>query len=278
VIPDLIVVKCGGTAQVSPTAVCAAVAEIARAGQPVLLVHGGSAAMMKLAGRLGVSLSQLNAPDGTVTRRTDAATMEVLTLALAGQAKPELVLELARCGVSAVGLTGLDAGILAARRKKTLRNVIDGRTLLVRDDHSGLLSKVRTGLLRMLIEAGCVPVLSPPALAEDGSAVNVNADRVAAAVAAALGAQRLVLLTAAPGVLSDPTVPDSLQARYRLDGRLDPAVRGGMKIKLVAAAEALRGGVPEVLIADGRALEPVRSALAGRGGTRVLAEVAAAAP
>ncbi|MET9853388.1 acetylglutamate kinase [Streptomyces sp. NPDC006450] len=266
----LTVVKCGGNAEVQPAAVCAGIAGMVRAGGSVLLVHGGSAMVTELAGRLGVPLGELVAPDGTVSRRTDRATLEVVTLALAGQAKPALLLELARLDVPAVGLTGLDAGLLRARRKAALRTVVDGRTVVVRDDRSGRLTSVETPLLKTLLAEGIVPVLSPPALAEDGEPVNVNADRVAAAVAGALGATRLVLLTGAPGVLADGTDPNSVQAEYRVREGRDPAVGGGMTVKLVAAREAVEAGVADVRIADGRYAGTVSAALAGRGGTRIL--------
>jgi acetylglutamate/LysW-gamma-L-alpha-aminoadipate kinase len=272
VILGLTVVKCGGAAQVRPAAVCAGVAQLVRAGRPVLLVHGGSAAVEDLARGLGVPLRELVASDGTTSRRTDEATLDVLVMALAGRVKPGLLVELAGLGVDAVGLTGLDAGTLTAQRKTALRTVVDGRTMIVRDDRSGVLDRVRTDLLCALLEAGHVPVLSPPALADDGRPVNVNADRVAAAVAVALGAQRLVLLTAAPGVLAEPADPESVRAEYRIPaaGERDPAIRGGMAVKLVAGREALAGGVPQVLIADGRREETVSAALRGVGGTELV--------
>lgn len=264
------VVKCGGNAGVRPAAVCAGIAGLVRAGRPPVLVHGGSAFVTELAARLGVALRDLVAPDGTVTRRTDEATLEVVTLALAGQAKPALLLELARLGVPAAGLTGLDAGLLRARRKTALRTVVDGRTVIVRDDRSGRLTEVGADLLRTLLAAGIVPVLSPPALAEDGRPVNVNADRVAAAVAGALNAERLVLLTGAPGVLRDSGDPGSVRSEYRLPGQRDPSIRGGMAIKLVAAREARLAGVADVRVAGGGSAESVRAAMDGAGGTRIL--------
>ncbi len=271
-IPGPTVVKLGGAAHVHPAAVCAGIAKLARGGEPVLLVHGGSAAVEHLARRLGVPLRELVASDGTTSRRTDEATLEVLVMALAGQVKPALLVELAALGVNAVGLTGLDGGTLTARRKSALRTVAGGRTVIVRDDRSGVLDRVRTDLLRALLDVGRVPVLSPPALADDGRPVNVNADRVASAVAVALGARRLVLLTAAPGVLADPADPGSVRPEYRIapPGERDPAIGGGMAVKLVAAREALAGGVPQVLIADGRREETVDAALRGIGGTRIV--------
>ncbi len=142
--------------------------------------------------------------------------------------------------------------------------------MVVRDDRSGRLTSVATPLLRTLLAEGTVPVLSPPALAEDGLPVNVNADRVAATVAAALGAARLVLLTGAPGVLADSSDPASVRAEYQVHDGRDPAVGGGMTVKLTAAREALEAGVEDVRIADGRFAATVADALDGRGGTRIV--------
>jgi acetylglutamate/LysW-gamma-L-alpha-aminoadipate kinase len=267
----IVVVKCGGNAALDLTGLCEGVVELIAAGRKPVLVHGGSAEMGRLAEQLGLRLRQLTAPDGVVTRYTDAATLDVLSMALTGRVKPALLCALDRHKVPAVGLTGLDAGLLRARRKKAVRAVVDGRPTVVRDDHSGRIVEVNTGLLRGLLDAGVVPVVSPPALAEDGEPVNTNADRAAAAVAAALRAHRLVFLTGAPGLLRDPGEPTSVLGSYTLPPAGEPApswVAGGMTIKLVAAREALLAGVPQVWITDGRAARP---ALHGDGpGTRLM--------
>jgi acetylglutamate/LysW-gamma-L-alpha-aminoadipate kinase len=268
-----VVVKCGGSGALDLERLCQDVAAMSAAGRRVVLVHGGSAEMQRLAGQLGVSLRNLTAPDGVVTRYTDAATLDILTLALAGRVKPALVAGLARHGVPAVGLTGLDAGLLRARRKTAVRAVVDGRTTVVRDDRSGRIRGVNTALLHALLAAGTVPVVSPPALAEDGEPVNVNADRAAAAVAGALGAGTLLFLTGAPGVLRDPGDPASALPVHRLtpEGEAAPGwVGGGMTIKLVAAREALAAGVGEVWICDGGAPHPLAAAYGEGPGTRVL--------
>lgn len=259
-----IVVKCGGNASVDQAAVCRDVAALAAEGWGVVLVHGGSADIDALAERVGLRQQKLVAPDGVSTRYTDEPTLRVLHMALAGVTKPRLVTELAAAGVSAVGLTGVDGGLLRARRKTAHRAVVDGRPRVVRDQHSGRVTSVNSGLLRTLLADGHTPVVSPPALAEDFRPVNADADRVAAAVAAALGADVLVLLTGAPGVLADPADETSVLAECRvpLDGS-PPYTGGGMGLKLVAAREALAGGVPRVLVGDGRVADPVRSALAG---------------
>lgn len=272
----LTVVKCGGNASVDAASVCADVAGLAGEGRSVLLVHGGSGEIARLAGKLGVPQRTLVAPDEVTTRYTDPATLEVVILALVGGVKPRIVAELSRLGVPAVGLTGLDGGMLRARRKSAVRAVVDGRTTLVRDNLSGRLTEVRTELPETLLRSGFVPVVSPPAIDEHGHPVNVDADRVAAALAAALGAERLVLLTGAPGVLADPGDDNSVLSTYEVPAAGAPGrfAGGGMALKLVAAREALAGGVASVRIADGRAPDPVSRALAGSG-TEVTAAVTA---
>ncbi|MFI5836659.1 [LysW]-aminoadipate kinase [Micromonospora sp. NPDC051300] len=267
---DIIVVKCGGTSAVDSAAVCADVAAVRAAGRRVVLVHGGSAQIDAIAARLGVVQRRITAPDGSSARYTDRATLEVVLLALAGAVKPRLVAALTAAGAPAVGLTGLDAGLIVARRHGPHRAVIDGRTRLVRDNHTGRIVAVHAGLLRTLLDAGTVPVISPPALGLDGAPVNIDADRAAAAVAAALGARRLLLLTAAPGVLADPADERTVRDVVTLtpNGGPPAGVGGGATVKLLAARDALRAGVGDVMIADGRAHQPVRAALDGAG-TRV---------
>lgn len=269
---ELIVVKCGGAAGVDPARVCADLAAVTGTHR-VLLVHGGSSATEVLAGRLGMPQRFHTSASGVRFRHTDAASLDVLTMAMAGQVKPALVTALARHGVAAVGLTGLDGGLLLAEVKPNQIAVVDGRRVVLRGGRGGRITEVRPGVLTGLLDGGFVPVVSPPALGGDGAPVNVNADRVAGALASAIGAKTLVLLTGAPGVLADPADRDPLPevALPPGDGAVRlPGVRagGGMGLKLVAAREALTGGVDTVVIADGGVEAPVRRAVDG-GGTRV---------
>lgn len=266
---SLTVVKCGGNPAVDAAGICADVARLVHKGESILLVHGGSGEIARLAGKLGVPQRTLVAPDGVSARYTDPATLEVVVLALAGAVKPRIVAELSRLGVPSVGLTGLDGGMLRATRKPAIRSFVDGRTVLVRDNLSGRISAVRTELVETLLRSGFVPVVSPPAIDEQGCPVNVNADRVAAALTVALGADRLVLLTGAPGVLADPDDDTSVRSTYEVQRTGAPSgfAVGGMALKLVAAREALAGGVTTVRIADGRVPDPVSRALAGYGTT-----------
>lgn len=280
-----IVVKIGGGNVADTASIAADVARLTGDGHRVLIVYGGSADIERLARRLGVPQRVLVAPDGITSRYTDQATLEVITLALSGEVAPRLVAAFARQGISAVGLSGLDGGTLRARRKRAHRAVVDGRTVIVRDNHSGVVSDVNVNLLKTLLDAGTVPVVGPPAIDTDGYPVNVNADRAAAAIAVALGAHMLVILTGAPGILRDATDESSIMSRCEVvpDEASGPWAEGGMGIKLIAAAAALQGGVRSVRIADGRVDHPVRRALNGEGSEVVLrashaAQAKAAAP
>jgi acetylglutamate/LysW-gamma-L-alpha-aminoadipate kinase len=260
-----IVIKCGGTAAVDADAVCEDVADLVGQGLRVIVVHGGSAEIERLAGLLGVPQHKQTAPDGISARHTDERTLEVVTMALAGTVKPRLVRCLVTRGVRAIGLTGVDGGLVRAKRKKAQRAVVDGHIVLVRDNRAGVVEAVDSRLLRDLLNGGRVPVISPPAVTPDGEVVNVDADRTAAAVASAVGADLLVLLTGATGVQRDPADESSVLRECVVPRQGRPArwARGGMALKLVAAREALSGGVSRVLVADGRRRHPVRQAMAG---------------
>ncbi|MGF0173648.1 [LysW]-aminoadipate kinase [Streptomyces sp. Marseille-Q5077] len=266
---EITVVKCGGGLSHAQEAICRDLARLP-VGRTVL-VHGGAVDLDRLADRLGVPQRRLTTPSGSSSRYTDPATLEVLLMALVGKIKPALVAALARHGARPVGLTGMDAGLVTAKRTAAHRAVLDGRTVVVRDDHSGRIRDVDPAVLVTLLEAGCLPVVSPPALGADG-AVNVDADRLAAAIAGALAGTRpvrLVLLTAAPGVLRDPADESSLIPHFELSDEpvTEAAVHGGMTAKLQAARSALDAGVGTVVIADGRVPDPVSAALDGAGTT-----------
>jgi acetylglutamate/LysW-gamma-L-alpha-aminoadipate kinase len=266
---EIIVVKCGGNASLDPAAVCADIAKLTAAGRKVVLVHGGSKEIERLADRLDVPLRRLTSPEGLSARYTDSATLEVVSLALAGVVQPRLVAELISDGTPAVGLTGVQGALVRARRRKAQRALVRAKQVIVRGDHSGRITRVNTKLLRTLLDSDFVPVISPPVLGEDSSVLNADADRVAAAVAGALRASALVLLTGAPGVLDDPDDPKSVLATCAIPREGPPPRRdGGIGVKLLAARDALIAGVPTVLIAGGSGPDPVRQALSGTA-TRV---------
>ncbi len=262
-----IVVKLGGTEGVDFDAICRDVAALIGQGQRLVLAHGGSAEANALGEALGHPPRFVTSPSGFTSRYTDRRTLEVFAMAVNGKVNTLLVEALQALGVNAFGLSGLDGRLMVARRKDAIRIVEGGKQKMLRDDFTGTIESVDAGLLRTLLEAGLTPVVAPLAVSPAGEALNVDADRAAARVAAALRASTLILLSNVPGLLRDFPDERSLIPRLtaaQLEGALSYA-EGRMKKKVLGAQEALAGSVGRVILADGRAEKPVTAALAGAG-------------
>ena len=264
-----IVVKVGGSAGIDYDAVCADVAGLVAEGRRVVLVHGGSAETNRVAEALGHPPQFVTSESGFQSRRTDRQTMEIFTMVYCGKMNKMIVGKLQALGVNAIGLSGLDGRLLQGPRKKAIRAVVDGKRISIRDDLSGKVEKVNSDLLTLLMDAGYTPVMSPPALSYENEAINVDGDRAAAAIAQALAAEALVLLSNVPGLLRD--FPDESSLVPRVDvARAEEAMalaQGRMKVKVLGAVEAVQAGVGRVVLADARVEQPVRKALAGNGTT-----------
>ena len=262
-----IVVKLGGTEGVDFSAICQDAAELLKQGQRLVFVHGGSAEANALGEALGVPPKMLTSPSGYTSRYTDRRTLEIFLMAVNGKVNSLLTEQLQMLGINAFGLAGLDGRILQATRKDSIQSIENGKRKIVRDDYTGKISAVNGELLCMLLNAGIVPVLAPVAVSEKGEALNVDADRAAAMVAAALHAETLILLTAVPGLMKN--FPDeSTLIRQLPQSQLSTAAeaaQGRMKKKVLGAEEALKGGVRQVVIADGRIPNPISNALLGKG-------------
>ena len=278
-----VVVKLGGARAVDPAG---AVGDLARLvdtddgpASEAALVHGGSTAVDETLKRLGIDPEYVETPSGVVGRFTDAETMSVFEMVLPGRLNTELVAGLRSEGVDAVGLSGVDGGLLSGPRRSAVRVSENGKQKIRRGDHSGSPRRVDDTLLETLLAAGYTPVVSPPMAGiedRDGeqvvTPVNTDADRAAAALAAALGAT-LVILTDVPGVLADPDDETSTIERVETPpgwSRLEAAAEGFMRRKLMAIEAALDGGAPRAVVADAGTDHPVQSALDG-GGTQILA-------
>lgn len=266
----MFVVKVGGAEGVDLDAVCADLAQLAREGERWVLVHGGSAETNQVAEQLGHPPQFLTSVSGYTSRRTDRRTMEIFQMVYCGKTNKGIVERLQRAGVNALGLSGIDGRLLEGPRKGALK-VIDketGKRRVVRDDLTGKVEQVNADLLTLLIEHGYWPVITPPAISTESEAINVDGDRAAAAIAGALGAETLIILSDVPGVLKDFPDPASLVRelpRSQLEHAREHYAQGRMKIKLLGAEEALKRGAQRVVLGDSRGERPVKAALDGQG-------------
>jgi acetylglutamate/LysW-gamma-L-alpha-aminoadipate kinase len=266
----LIVVKVGGSAGIDYDAVCADLAALVAAGRRVVLVHGGSGETNRVAEALGQPPQFIVSESGYESRRTDRQTLEIFEMVYCGKMNKMLVEKLQRLGVNAVGLSGIDGRLLEGPRKKAIRAVVNGKTLLIRDDLSGKVEKVNTSLLRLLLDGGYMPVISPPAISYENEAINVDGDRASAAIAIALQAEALLLLSNVPGLLR--AFPDESSLIRRIEhgdaaavAEAQTCAQGRMKVKVLGALEAVAAGVGKVILGDARVQHPVVAALDGAG-------------
>jgi acetylglutamate kinase len=260
-VSEILVVKLGGTTIADQRQVLSEVAAVSRR-RPVILVHGGGKRISEWLDRLGVKSTF----EGGL-RVTDAAALEVAAAVLRGVVNGELVSGLRDVGVDAVGLSGVDGGLLIAERVPGL----------------GLVAHVvglRRDLLDAILVGGQVPVVAPLARDQDGIVCNVNADDAAAGIAAGIGARQLVLLTDVDGVrdrggrrLDSLTIAE---AETLID---DGTIAGGMVPKVRAALAALTWDGSEAIIADSSAPGALERALSDPGfGTRLMASRSAGVP
>jgi acetylglutamate kinase len=254
--PVVRVLKLGGRVQSDPR-LPRAIADAVRRGDRVCVVHGGGDELSALQRRLGLTPVFHNG-----RRVTSDEDIALARMVLSGVANKRLVAALLSAGVAAVGISGEDASLVVAR-------IVDRQTF----GAVGAPSAVDTAVLAALWGGGFVPVLSPLARDEaSGDALNVNGDDAAAAIAAALGAQELLLVSDVPGVLAGGAVVPRLDAEQVAAMMADGTATGGMIAKLEAAQRALAAGVASVRIGD---LDAIADAAAGTRLVSTLTPVAA---
>ena len=263
----MLVVKVGGRTELDYGAVCADVAELFKNERRLILVHGGSEQTNIVAQQLGHPPQFVTSVSGYVSRRTDRRTLEIFEMVYCGKMNKQIVEALQKLGVNAVGLSGIDGRLLEGNRKSAIKVVIDGRKRVLRDDYTGTVKQVNTGLLRLLLDAGYLPVISPLAVSYESEAMNVDGDRAAAAIASAMKAEHLIILSNVPGLLRE--YPDESTLIERISAsRVEEYMgfaEGRMKKKVMGAAEAVQQGVGRVVFADARVSHPVHAAMNGKG-------------
>ena len=260
----LLVIKLGGSAGVDREAF---LDDVVTLDEPFVLVHGANSSLDDMSRRLGLVPRMVRSADGQVSRFTDAETMDLFLMVYAGLTNKRIVEGFAKRGRRAIGLTGLDAGIVTGRRKEAIRVVEDGRKRVLHGDYAGSIETVDSALLLTLLAQGVIPVLAPPAVSREGEAINVDGDKMAMEIAVALKARSLLIFSNTAGLLRRLDDPTSVIRRAEIaefDGLLE-AAQGRMKKKVLACRWALESGLHEVVIADARVERPIRQALDGAG-------------
>ncbi len=218
----------------------------------VVVIHGGGPQATQMAKRLGLESRMVQG-----RRVTDESTLEIAKMVFAGSVNVDILSALRTAGVRSVGLSGVDGELLHAKRRPptVVRGAAPGETELVDFGLVGDVTAVDVDLLNLLVNNGYVPVVCSLAADDEGIVLNVNADTIAGAIAAKMGAHKLISLTNVPGILLDRSDPKSLLERAsadRVEALIkDGTISGGMVPKITTLLQAVREGVEQAVIMSG---------------------------
>jgi acetylglutamate kinase len=243
----IFVLKAGGevfTSDESTRHLLEQVALLHQVGIRVVLVHGGGPQLTELASALGVPTRMVGG-----RRVTDKQTLDVTTMVLNGQINTRILAACRDLHLPAVGISGVDAGLIRAHKRPPVE--VEGHAGGPVDfGYVGDIDSVDADVVRAQLDNGMVPIVSPLSADDSGTVLNINADTVAAALATALGASKLILTMGAPGILEDRHNPSSLVSYLDLEDlqalRANGSLAEGMLPKARAIEAAIKGGVPRV--------------------------------
>ncbi len=248
---EVVVIKYGGHAMTDENlkhSFALNVALLKQVGINPVIVHGGGP-------QIGKMLTQLNI-ESTFReglRVTDDATMDVVEMVLVGKVNKEIVGLLNSAGAKAVGLSGKDGQLIRAAKLAMVKNSNAQHPEYVDLGKVGEVIGVNVSIINSLAQAGFIPVIAPTGVDDNNETYNINADSVAGAVAAALGAKRLLLLTDVPGILTkEKNLIRSVTMQETWELFADGTLQGGMIPKVKCCLEALQDGVEKAMIIDGR--------------------------
>jgi acetylglutamate kinase len=236
-------------------------------GVRVVMVHGGGPQVTEVSDAMGVKTRMVQG-----RRVTDEKSIEVTSMVLNGLINTRILAICRELNVQAVGISGVDAGLVQAHRRKPIK--LEGTEELVDFGLVGDIDRIDTSAIRNLLENGYLPVISPLSADERGTLLNINADTVAAAIGAALSAEKLILCTGAPGILERLEDPGSLISYTDLEGlaklRDSGSISDGMLPKVRAIENAIKGGVRRVHVVSYSAPEGILGEVFTNEGTGTL--------
>ena len=249
-----VVIKYGGNAMTEEAlkdSFAADVVLMKLVGINPVVIHGGGPQIGDLLARLNIESKFVNG-----MRVTDSATMDVVQMVLGGLVNPDIVSLINTRGGQAVGITGKDDNMIQAEKMPmTIASSDAGASApeIIDIGHVGIITNVQVDLLDSLVQSAFIPVIAPIGVGQDGESYNINADIVAGAVAQALGAEKLVLLTNTPGILDANKETISSIQKTEVEALIaDGTISEGMLPKVECALDAVSEGVNSVTIVDGR--------------------------
>lgn len=249
-----VVIKYGGNAMTEAAlkdSFAADVVLMKLVGINVVVVHGGGPQIGELLSRLNIESEFVNG-----MRVTDSATMDVVQMVLGGLVNPDIVSLINTHGGRAVGVTGKDGNLIQAEKMPMTiasNDAVASAPEIIDIGHVGSITSIQVDVLNTLVKSEFIPVIAPVGVGKDGESYNINADIVAGAIAQALNAEKLILLTNTPGILDADQATLSSLNKADVEALIaDGTISEGMLPKVECALNAVSSGVNSVTIVDGR--------------------------
>lgn len=251
-----ILIKYGGHAMIDREAMDSTARDtvlLKYVGMVPIVVHGGGPEISRSMAKMGKEPEFIEG-----LRITDEETMEIVKMVLVGKINTEIVSKICLHGGKGVGLSGKDSRLIEADKKapQVITNSITGEEIMVDLGLVGEIKSVNPAIIDVLTEKNYIPIISPIGVDNLGEALNLNADTVAGDIASTVDAEKLVILTDVPGILEDPSDPDSLIKKIKVDEIRelikDGTIKEGMLPKTLTCIKAIEDGVSSAHIIDGR--------------------------
>lgn len=251
-----ILIKYGGHAMIDRSAMDSTARDtvlLKYVGMEPIVVHGGGPEISRSMAKMGKEPEFIEG-----LRITDEETMEIVKMVLVGKINTEIVSKICLHGGKGVGLSGKDSRLIEADKKapQLITNSITGEEITVDLGLVGEIKSVNPAIIDVLTEKNYIPIISPIGVDNQGEALNLNADTVAGDIASTVDAEKLVILTDVPGILEDPSDPESLIKKIKVDEIRelikDGTIKEGMLPKTLTCIKAIEDGVSSAHIIDGR--------------------------
>ncbi|RAP50346.1 MAG: acetylglutamate kinase [Methanosphaera sp. rholeuAM74] len=250
-----IMIKYGGHAMIDETAMSSTARDtvlLKYVGMQPVVVHGGGPEISRSMDKMGKEPKFVGG-----LRITDSETMEIVKMVLVGKINTEIVSNLCLHGGKGVGISGKDNFLIESSKRDPARiKHDDGEVLEVDLGYVGKIDRVNPQIINDLTDNNYIPVISPIGINKEGNTLNLNADTVAGSIASEIDAEKLIVLTDVPGILTDPDDPESIIRRIRVDELRElvdsGVIKGGMIPKVETCINAVENGVKTAHILDGR--------------------------
>ncbi|MBC8180539.1 [LysW]-aminoadipate kinase [candidate division KSB1 bacterium] len=259
----MIIIKIGGGKSINIKGIIKDIADIE---ESYVIVHGANALRDELAEKLDKPKKVITSISGYSSVFSDEEALDIMMMAYSGLKNKRIVELCQQHGINAVGLSGVDGKAVLGKRNQRIR-VKEGEKLRIIRDFSGKPKSINVELLNLLLSNGYVPVLTVPILDENNIAINSENDDIVRLLSKKMGAKTIIQLIEAKGFLENSNEPDSVIKK--LDSKelekKENQVEGRMKRKVLALRKLFENGAAKVIISDGRAENPIKDALAGKG-------------